>query len=64
MIDVLYVILPIVLVGVLVSLVIGLRSLAGGKTEDRWRSNRMMQWRVALQTLAVLIILAIVALAG
>ncbi len=64
MTTVLYVLLPIVLVGVLVSLVVGLKSLAGDKEVDRWRSNRMMQWRVGLQGLAVLIMLGIVALAS
>ncbi|MCI4663191.1 MAG: twin transmembrane helix small protein [Neomegalonema sp.] len=54
--------LPVVLVGVLGSLALGLKSLAGEADEDRRRSNRMMQWRVGLQALAVVILMALLAL--
>lgn len=62
--TVLVYLLPVVLIGVVISLAVGLASLAGGEERHRLRSNRMMQWRVALQALAVAIMLGIVALAA
>jgi len=46
----------IALGAVVVTLVMGLFDLARGKP-DRSRSNKLMQWRVVLQGIAILIIL-------
>lgn len=64
MTSLLYIVLPIVLLGVLISLVLGLKTLASGKEGSSERSNRLMQWRVGLQALAVVLVLALVALSA
>ena len=64
MTEFLVIALPIVLAAVVLSLILGLKSLAGNEESDRRRSNRLMQWRVGLQELAVLIMLALIALAS
>ena len=64
MTEFLVIALPIVLAAVVLSLILGLKSLAGNEESDRRRSNRLMQWRVGLQGLAVLIMLALIALAS
>ena len=52
----------IALGAVLVVLFMGLFTLAKGGA-DRSRSNRLMQWRVALQGVAILIILVAILIA-
>ena len=47
------------LAAVLVALGLGLYTLARG-SKDRQRSNRLMQWRIALQGIAIIIILVAV----
>lgn len=60
----LLIVLPILMVGVVVALVLGLRSFTQEGVEARARSNRMMQWRIGLQFAAVVIIVLIVLVAG
>ena len=64
MTEVLLIALPILLVATVVSLGLGLVTLAGDDERHRRRSNRLMQWRVGLQGLAVIVLLALVAFAG
>lgn len=42
----------------------GIGSSGSGTVEGARQSNRMMQWRIGLQALAVVLILLFVALAG
>lgn len=49
----LLVLVPLSLLAVAVVLVLGLRSFMQEGKEARERSNRLMQWRIALQLVAV-----------
>jgi hypothetical protein len=55
-------VLPLALVAVMVSLVMGLIAMNKAGDEARARSNVMMRWRIGFQVLALVIIMAIVAL--
>lgn len=54
----LYYLIPLALLGVVVALTLGLGSFLQDGPEARRRSNRMMQWRVALQFVALVIMMA------
>lgn len=50
--------IPLVVLGVVIALVRGLASFAQEGKEARLRSNRMMQWRLWLQALAMVLLFA------
>lgn len=52
----LQILIPIFMIGALVVVVLGVLNLARTGKTGRERSNRLMQWRVALQFIAVLLI--------
>ena len=56
MADYLIYLIPLALLGVVVALIRGLSSFAQEGKEARMRSNRMMQWRLWLQALAMLLL--------
>lgn len=56
--------IPIVMLGVVVAVVLGLRAFMTDGAEARARSNRMMQWRVILQFVAVALIVLLVLIMG
>lgn len=54
--DVVLYLIPVFILGVVGALALGLRAFMSDGAEARARSNRMMQWRVILQFIAVLLI--------
>ena len=54
----------VVMLAVVAVLAMGIGSFGKGGTEGARKSNRMMQWRIGLQALAVLLIFILVSLAG
>ena len=56
MAEILLYLIPVFLIAVVVALTLGLASFAQEGQEARQRSNRMMQWRLALQFVAVVLI--------
>ena len=54
--SVLQVLIPIFMIGALVVVVLGVLNMARTGKAGRERSNRLMQWRVALQFIAVVLI--------
>lgn len=62
--EIAYIILPLALLAVAFVLGRGLISFTRDGEEHRRRSNRLMQWRVALQFLAVILLLLFLVLAG
>lgn len=54
-----FVLLPLAVVAVVVSLLLGLLAMNQDGDEARARSTKMMRWRVGLQVFAILLILAI-----
>ncbi|MEO1330105.1 MAG: twin transmembrane helix small protein [Pseudomonadota bacterium] len=55
---------PIALLGVALVLAKGLYHFTQEGDEARRSSNRMMRWRIALQFVAVILLLAVVAISG
>ena len=62
--QVLIYLIPIVMLGVVAAVVLGLRAFMTDGAEARARSNRMMQWRVILQFAAVVMIVLLVLVMG
>jgi hypothetical protein len=54
----------IVVAAVAVTLVRGILTMASGKDVSGTRSNQLMFWRVALQAVAVLLVVALFLLSG
>ena len=64
MAEVLIFLIPLVMIGVVIALFRGLASFAQEGQEARQRSNRMMQWRLGLQALAMVLLFVGLLVAG
>ena len=64
MTQILIYLIPVFMLGVVLALVFGLRAFMTDGAEARARSNKMMQWRVILQFVAVVLIVLLVLLMG
>lgn len=58
MTQLLYYLIPLALIGVVGALFLGLKSFTEEGEDARRRSNRMMQWRIGLQFLALVLMMA------
>jgi len=54
-----FVLLPLAVLAVVISLLLGLLAMNKSGEEARLRSNKMMRWRVGLQIFAIILILGI-----
>ncbi len=64
MAQILIYLIPVFMLGVVLALIFGLRAFMTDGAEARARSNKLMQWRVILQFVAVVMILVLVLLMG
>ncbi len=64
MAQILIYLIPVFMLGGLLALIFGLRAFMTDGAEARARSNKLMQWRVILQFVAVVMILVLVLLMG
>lgn len=62
--ELLIFLIPVVMIGVVIALFRGFASFAQEGREARERSNRMMQWRLGLQALAMLLLFGVLIFAG
>ena len=64
MAEILIYLIPIIMLGVVLVVIFGLRAFMTDGPEARARSNKLMQWRVILQFAAVVLIVILVLLLG
>ena len=57
-----FVLLPIMVLAVAIALILGLLAMNKDGEEARTRSNKMMRWRVGLQTATIVLIVIIAVL--
>ncbi|GIX16709.1 MAG: hypothetical protein KatS3mg119_0895 [Rhodothalassiaceae bacterium] len=60
MATVLFYLVPLLLIAALAVILLGVFNLTKPGIESRRRSNRLMQWRIAIQATAILVILLLV----
>jgi hypothetical protein len=62
--KILLIAIVLVMLSVVIVLAKGIGSFGKGGTEGARKSNRMMQWRIGLQALALMLIFILVSFAG